>query len=181
MTDSRSPSSPGPIPIARGLRWASAATRDLARDPRYTQGALALSFALSTGLDADPRCDALAVVSEGDDARSDAPDPQPWAARFLQAVVEVVANERPLTQLARWTDSAVFAEIADRRKRVADRRAGARSRSGRQVVATVHICRPEPDVAEVAARVTGGNRSRAVAARLLYFRGRWLCTAIDFG
>jgi Family of unknown function (DUF6459) len=182
MTEcSRRTNSSGAIPIARGLRWASVDDREPTRGPQYTQGALALTFALPTGLDTDPRSDALSVVSDVRGADYPTPDPQPWAARFLQAVVEVVANERPLTQLTRWTDSAVFAEIADRRQRVADRRAGARSRPGRQVVATVHICRPEHDVAEVAARVTAGSRSRAVAARLDYSRGRWLCTAIDFG
>jgi hypothetical protein len=29
--------------------------------------------------------------------------------------------------------------------------------------------------------VTAGRRSRAIAARPDYSRGRWLCTAIDFG
>jgi hypothetical protein len=181
MTENARRTSTGPIPIARGLRWASVEARDATSHSRYTQGALALSFPLSTGLDCEPASDALTVVSDSPRQASATPDPQAWAARFLQAVVEVVASERPLGQLARWTDSAVFAEIADRRERVADRRAGARGRCGRQVVATVHICRPDCGVAEVAARVTTGRRSRAIAARLDYSRGRWLCTAIDFG
>jgi hypothetical protein len=139
-----------------------------------------LTFPLASGLDAEPDSAALSVVCDAG-TQVIAPDPQVWVARFLQAVVEVVASERPLTQLARWTDPQVFAEIAWRRQRVADSRAGTRSRSGRQVVATVHISRPQRAVAEVAARVTTGGRSRAVAARLDYERERWLCTAIQFG
>jgi hypothetical protein len=181
MTEYARRTSTGPIPIARGLRWACVDDADPSSDARYTQGALALSFPLSTGLGCEPVSDALTVVSDAPQRAYAAPDPQAWAARFLQAVVEVVASERPLAQLARWTDAAVFAEISDRRERVADRRAGARSRGGRQVVVTVHISRPEGGVAEVAARVTAGRRSRAIAARLDYSRGRWLCTAIDFG
>jgi Family of unknown function (DUF6459) len=181
MTEYARRTSAGPIPIARGLRWVLVDDKDPGTDARYTQGALALSFPLSTGLDCEPVSDALTVVSGAPQHADATPDPQAWAARFLQAVVEVVASERPVAQLARWTDSAVLAEISDRRERVADRRAGARSRCGRQVVATVHISRPEGTVAEVAARVTAGRRSRAIAARLDYSRGRWLCTAIDFG
>ena len=183
MTEYARRTSTRPIPIARGLRWVFVDDddKDPGTDARYTQGALALRFPLSTGLDCEPVSDALTVVSDAWEQTDATPDPQAWAARFLQAVVEVVASERPLAQLARWTDSAVLAEISDRRERVADRRAGARSRCGRQVVATVHISRPEGTVAEVAARVTAGRRSRTIAARLDYSRGRWLCTAIDFG
>jgi Family of unknown function (DUF6459) len=45
----------------------------------------------------------------------------------------------------------------------------------------VHICRPTAETAEISARVTTGRRSRAIAARLDLRRGRWLCTAIQFG
>lgn len=167
-----------PVPIQRRSRWGDTGPSRL-RGLRYTQGALALTYPMATGLEAEPRSDALCIVS-GTPAGDLAADPEAWVSRFLQAVVEVVANERPLTQLARWTDSRVFAEIAERRRRVASHRTGVRSRS-RQVVATVHISTPEQGVAEVAARVTAGTRSRAVAARLDYQRGRWLCTAIAFG
>ena len=111
------------------------------------------------------------------------PDPEAWAGRFLQAVVEVVSSERPLTQLARWTDPAVFQDISQRRLSVAAaQRARAQPpRTGRQQVATVHLCRPSLLVAEVSARVTAGARSRAIAARLEFHRERWLCTALDFG
>ncbi|MBA2522855.1 MAG: hypothetical protein H0V25_05940 [Solirubrobacterales bacterium] len=103
-----------------------------------------------------------------------------WAARFLQAVVEVLSSDRPLTQLVRWTDSTVYADIASRQSRLAARAARG-MRSGRPHVATVHIYQPTDDVAEISARVTTGGRSRAIAARLDLHRDRWLCTAIHFG
>jgi hypothetical protein len=98
----------------------------------------------------------------------------------LQAVVEVLSGDRPLTQLIRWTDSAVYTEIARRRELLATRQTRS-SRSGRPHVATVHICHPTTDTAEVAARVTTGMRSRAIAGRLDLRRDRWLCTALQFG
>jgi hypothetical protein len=180
MTERPHPSvRPIPVPLGRQARWASMATARR-NDLRYTQGALALTYPLAAGLEAEPTSSALSIVSGDPDAQCPAPNPSGWVSRFLQAVVEVVASERPLTQLARWTNAQVFTEIAERRQRVAAHRAGARSRS-RQVVATVHISRPDHGVAEVAARVTAGTRSRAIAARLDYQRGRWLCTAITFG
>lgn len=147
----------------------------------YTQGALALTYPLPSGLDSEPRSVALTVVQPGvvAPARSQ-PGSEAWAARFLQAVVEVLSSDRPLTQLARWTDPTVYAEIARRRQRVPPSKPGT-SRAGRAQVVTVHICHPTSDSAEVAARVTMGGRSRAIAARLDLQRERWLCTAISFG
>ena len=106
-----------PVPIQRRSRWAADAVLVRPGGQQYTQGALALTYPLADGL-AEPRSNALSIVS-GPGHRPPAADPRAWASRFLQAVVEVVANERPLTQLARWTDKDVFAEIAERRQRVA--------------------------------------------------------------
>ena len=148
----------------------------------YLQGALALTYALDNGLDAVPRSSALSLVQPAAErCTTTIPDPERWAARFLQAVVEVVANDRPLTQLARWTAEQVYAEIGRRQQRVAAHRRAGQLRAGRQQVATVHLCQTTPDSAEVAARVCMGSRSRAVAARLDYVRDRWVCTAICFG
>lgn len=147
----------------------------------YSQGALALTYALDNGLEAAPRSAALSLVTPPRERSETIPDPEPWAGRFLQAVVEVVANDRPLTQLARWTDEQVYAEIGRRQQRVAAHRRSGQVRAGRQQVATVHLCQSAPDSVEVAARISTGGRSRAVAARLDYSRDRWVCTAICFG
>jgi Family of unknown function (DUF6459) len=158
-----------PPPAAR----AESATRP------YSQGALALTFPLPSGVDCEPRSTALTLVQPGASS-PDLNDSEVWAARFLQAVVEVVSSDRPLTQLVRWTDQEVYADIARRRQRVAERSARG-ARSARPHVATVRICHPTEGSAEISARVTTGSRSRAIAARLDLRRERWLCTAIQFG
>ncbi|MEP6665433.1 MAG: Rv3235 family protein [Nocardioidaceae bacterium] len=152
-----------------------------AEQERYTQGALALTFPLSNGLDASPRSRALTLVGGEPVDTTDIPDAERWAGRFLQAVIEVVSSDRPLTQLARWTDRHVYAEIALRKERVSEHRRPGQARLTRQHVATVHIWQAAPDSAEVAARISSGSRSRAIAARLDFSRDRWLCTAICFG
>lgn len=148
----------------------------------YTQGALALTYPLPSGLTSDPQSSALTLVQPGIEGSTPPPSTsEAWAARFLQAVVEVVSGDRPLTQLVRWTDQAVYAEIAERKQRVAVARQSVTSRAGRAHVVTVHLGYPTNDSAEVAARVTMGGRSRAIAARLDMHRDRWLCTDIQFG
>ncbi len=148
---------------------------------QYSQGSLALTYPLTSGLTAEPRSSALTVVQDRPPAQTCIPDPEVWAARFLQAVVEVVSSDRPLSQLARWTSSSVFDEVLRRQQLVAAHRNRAATRSGRVQVATVHIFQASADTAEVAARVKSGQRSRAMAARLEYDRDRWQCTAIVFG
>ena len=145
----------------------------------YTQGALALTYSLAGGLDADPGAGGLTLVPDAEDR--DVPDAEQWAMRFIQAVIEVVSSDRPLSQLARWTRPEVFVDLGRRRERVAQHRSPGQARTSRQHVASVHVWQPSSDVAEVAARVTMGIRSRAIAARLEFERGRWLCTALTFG
>ncbi len=147
----------------------------------FTQGALALSYPLPAGLTADPRPTALVVVRHGARISPRASGPEAWAATFVQAVVEVIASDRPLTQLMRWTSRTVYSEIARRQQYVARHRAAPGVRPCRQQVATVRVSRPTTSAAEVAARVMFGARSRAVAARLDLVDERWLCTAISFG
>jgi Family of unknown function (DUF6459) len=167
--------------VQRRRRWDQLDLRHRGDVSAYLQGSLALTFPLPSGLEAEPGSSALTVVGADVVAQSTVPDPQVWASRFLQAVVEVISSDRPLTQLVRWTDSEVFADISRRRHAVAAARSELPPRSGRQQVASVHICRPSMLVAEVAARVSTGSRSRALAARLDFHRERWLCTALDFG
>ncbi|HEY7045467.1 MAG TPA: Rv3235 family protein [Nocardioidaceae bacterium] len=147
----------------------------------YTQGALALSYPVPGGDESGSAAAGLSLVRPDRDIDTEIPDPEPWAARFIQAVLEVVSSDRPLTQLARWTAARVYADLSRRRDRVARHRRPGQLRATRQHVATVHVWQPSRDSAEVAARVTMGGRSRAIAARLDFRRGRWLCTALTFG
>lgn len=109
-------------------------------------------------------------------------DVKAWAARFAQAVVEVLGGDRPLTQLLRWTSTRVYVEI-DRRLTILNRTssAGRRMRTVRPQVRSVHVCHPTPSCAEVSVHVRHGQRSRAIAARLEHRGGRWQCTALQLG
>lgn len=167
-------------PLAVSARRSWQAVDTLVSLGEYTQGALALSYPMSAGVSADPYPTALVVVPHGVGA-GPPHGSEAWAATFIQAVVEVVACDRPVTQLVRWTTRAVYAEILRRQQNVARHRSDSSVRSTRQHVATVRLCQPTPDSAEIAARVAFGGRSRAVAARLDRLNDRWLCTAIQFG
>jgi len=154
------------------------------------QGALALDFPLPSGLPAVPRAPELSVVvgrphSPGavdTGAQCPVPAARDWAGRFVQAVVEVIAGDRPLQQLIRWTDARVYSDLS-RRVRILGltTSAASRHRTERSHVRSVHIYQPHPDAAEVSAHVRHGARSRAVAARLEAERGRWTCTALRLG
>lgn len=153
-----------------------------------TQGALALNFQVAPGIPAVPAIPAppalrLVGPNEPADALPDAvPDIYNWAPRLVQAVAEVIAGDRPIGQLIRWTDSDVYADL-HRRVRVLGltTTATARGSEGRAVVRSVHVCYPRPEVAEIAAHVRHGGRSRAVAMRLEVHRDRWVCTALRLG
>jgi hypothetical protein len=99
----------------------------------------------------------------------------------VQAVIEVTANERPVSQLARWTTPSVYAQLHKLHRAAAVEPRDAGSRPARQTVASVRVFQIASDAAEVAARVVAGRRSRAVAVRLDFRRGRWTCTALTLG
>ena len=162
-------------------------------------GVLALDFPLPSGLPAVPEAPPLALVVADEPPTSSAtpataaaaaaaascavvPPARAWAGRFVQAVVEVIAGDRPLQQLVRWTDERVYADLS-RRVRILGltTTAAARHKVERSQVRSVHVYQPHPDAAEIAAHVRHGPRSRAVAARLEAARGRWTCTALQLG
>ncbi|MGH3471144.1 MAG: Rv3235 family protein [Nocardioidaceae bacterium] len=170
------PTSPGSTPSASLGGHESAG---------YTQGALALTFPLAAvpgrppGLDAEPL--AVTALATAADAPRRVPNAYAWATRFVQAVLEVVSSDRPLTQLARWTSQPVYDDIARRQRRVSRHRSVTPVRTRRQQVATIRVCHPSDDSAEVSARVVSGPRSHAIAVRLDLDHERWMCTSISFG
>lgn len=116
-------------------------------------------------------------------------DPRPLAAQVVQAVAEILAGDRQLTQLTAWVDEEVYAAVAAAAPAVARTPAPSARRTGpvrtrpedRPMVRSVHVCQPGPGVAEVIARVQTGGRSCAVALRLEGWRGRWRCNALTVG
>lgn len=146
---------------------------DRARGPRYVQSSLALDY---THADADD------VFDPQPTRRADLPDPQPWAARIGQAIVEVMAGTRVPVQLVRFTTPEVYAVIA-RRGAHAARRKVSSTLTGRQrtLVRRVVVCEPADGVAEASLVVLDGDRVRAIALRLVGCDGRWRVEALQVG
>jgi hypothetical protein len=162
-----------------------------------TQGALALDFMLPTGVPAEPQPPAtLRLVDDPGEGgwtgadESDPfvaeftarrptsgevlPEPRRWSARLAQAIVETLHGHRPVQQLLRWTDDAVYSAIIDR---LASRPRAAPAT--RPVVRSIRVCTPTDGVAEASAVIQTGSRCRALAMRLEGLDGQWRCTALE--
>ena len=138
------------------------------------QPALPLEFCLPNGLPAVPVVPDLVV-------RHPQSSVVPWAARLTQAVLEVVAGERPVVQLISWVHPDIYRRL-ERRHRL-----GSQGRDGRRLAArtsdtvrSVHVCHPAEDVAEVSVVTAGAGRCKAIALRLERRKGRWVCTELDW-
>ncbi len=104
------------------------------------------------------------------------------ARRLVQALVEIVDGDRPVTQLVRMCTDTVYDDLVDRLESLG----GVSTRSAQTCplstqVASVHVHQPGQDYAEVSARIVQGGRSRAVALRLDLHGDRWVCSAIRWG
>ena len=162
-----------------------------ATGPVPVQGSLALTFELPSGVPAVPSPPPrLRVVGHELAARSSRgatehgtarPDVARWAAMVVQAAVEVMAGDRPLTQMARWTTTEVYEQLQWRRRSTTSRPPADATVLRRAVVSSVHVCQPDDDVAEACATVRVGDRASAVALRLEADRDAWRCTAIALG
>jgi hypothetical protein len=166
-------------PRLRVLRLHPAATwpgtEDSQTAPIPGQGSLPLEFCLPNGLPAVPRIPQSVAQH---------PSPSsivPWAARLAQAVLEVVAGERPVTQLSSWVAPDIYRRL-DRRHQLRTRLAQTAKRRGRcaEQVRSVHVCHPTPDVAEISVVCSNDGRCRGLAIRLERRKGRWVCTELDW-
>ncbi|MBI1377077.1 MAG: 3-hydroxyacyl-CoA dehydrogenase [Frankiales bacterium] len=110
-------------------------------------------------------------------ARSELPDPAPWTAQLVQAVVEVLAHERPRHQLARWLSPEVYADLGLHLAASPPARPAGPGRV-RRTVSSTHVFEPADGVVEATAVVVGGRRARAVAVRLEGWDGRWRVTRL---
>lgn len=170
----------GPRPLTRTIR-----TR-----PAAVQGTLALQWQLPGELDAVPvpsaslrlvtrppavDADTDPVVAEVPTSRADLPDPGTWTAQLVQAVLEVLAQERPRHQLVRWLAPEVYADLG---VHLAGRPARTPGPRARRTVSSIHVFEPADGVAEATAVVVGGPRARAMALRIEGWDGRWRCTRL---
>ncbi|AWB93009.1 Rv3235 family protein [Aeromicrobium chenweiae] len=116
--------------------------------------------------------------------RGDARPIRERAARFMQALVEVLSGERPVRQMAAWMAPDVYAQLTSRLSVHARVPLRARSGHGARIV-SVHVAMVHDEAAEVAGRMVHRGRSRAIAVRLelqTTHRGDrvWRCTALTW-
>lgn len=107
-----------------------------------------------------------------------------FSGRIVQAMVEIVGGDRPVSQLLRWTTPTVYQDLGRRAQLVA-RAVGRRPGQGgvqgtRPQVVGLRCCFVSDRIVEVSAHVRYGRRSRAVAARFDHHRDRWVCSALEF-
>jgi len=156
--------------------------RNLDHAPTMIQGTLALDWS-SQQPEVDhpgPRLTAVdfntdPAVSVVPTSRADLPEPKRWTAQLVQAVVEVLADERPRQQLVRWLSPSIYADIS---ATVLARSQPRKPTRARRSVSSVHIFEPADGIIEATAIVVGGARARAVALRLEGWDGRWRCTRL---
>ncbi|BBH16502.1 hypothetical protein Back2_07890 [Nocardioides baekrokdamisoli] len=108
-----------------------------------------------------------------------------WIGRVVQAIVEIVGGDRPLTQAVRWTSPQVYKQLGRRTAHLG--RVGAytpgvgRVQRVRPRVSGVRSSASADGIVEAAITVRTGPRARAVAARFEQAEDRWICTVLDFG
>ena len=167
------PSRPQVLRLLPAPTWPAAS--DSSADPLPGQEPLPLEFCLPNGLPAVPHVPASVAQP------SSASSIVPWAARLAQAVLEVVAAERPVTQLSSWVVPEIYRRL-DRRQRLKARHIDPGKPRGRRAeqVRSVHVCHPSPDVAEISVVSSAFDRCRGLALRLERRKGRWICTELDW-
>lgn len=109
-----------------------------------------------------------------------------FVGRYLQAVVEIAAGDRPLGQVLRHSVPDVYDDLAERARTVSAVAGPTPGRPGganptRPVVVGVRTALIRSDAVEASAHVRYGRRSRAVAARFEIVRDRWQCVALAWG
>ena len=106
------------------------------------------------------------------------PDAVAWGSSLATAMVEVLLAQRPVAQLNRWLADDVLADISRQQRR---RLARGRRPTVPVALRSLRVQHPQPEAAEVAALLTVGGRSMAMAFRLEALGDRWLCRALELG
>lgn len=150
-----------------------------------TDGALALDL---TPCLEPPRPQQVTVRPGCDLVKVPAPsraDLERWVGRHAQACVEIVAGDRPASQLLRWNRRDVHQDLV-RRAVLAARASRREPGQGRPPGVTrprvqgVRLSFLTTRTVEAAVHLRHGDRGRALAARFEVQRGRWICTALEF-
>ena len=109
-----------------------------------------------------------------------------FVGRYLQAVVEIAAGDRPVSQVLRHSVPEVYDDLSGRSRSIAAALGTAPGQvrgpnPARPVVIGVRTAMVRDDAVEASAHVRYGRRSRAVAARFEVVRDRWQCVALAIG
>lgn len=108
-----------------------------------------------------------------------------WARRYVQAAVEIVVGDRPVSQVLRVSTARVYADLSRRALLVAHAGGhiaglGAGRQTTRPQLRSLRLSFVRDDAVETSAHIRYGDRSRAVAARFELVKGAWKCVALDF-
>ena len=149
------------------------------------QGALALDLTPRTA-PPRPRLRSARAVDLVDVERAARAQVDAFVGRYLQAVVEISAGDRPVGQVLRHTVPEVYDEVGRRARAVATLSGASPAtvrapNPARPVVIGVRTALIRSDAVEASAHVRYGRRSRAVAARFEIVRDRWQCVALSWG
>ncbi|QWC84060.1 hypothetical protein KLP28_10605 [Nocardioidaceae bacterium] len=149
------------------------------------QGSLALDLDVPAPAPPLPAPDLRLVPARSglQPAAGQAVDPlHTWATQFAQALVEVAAGVRPVTQLLKATDEDVYYDLQRRYQLLTAGGTRVRSvRHARPQVRTVHVSRTHVYAAELSVVVQQGARCRAIAIRVERREGRWQAVDVQFG
>jgi hypothetical protein len=102
------------------------------------------------------------------------PELDRFVANLVRALLDTISGRRAATQLTRWVDDEVYADLILR----------ARLHQREPVplaLRTFRTQRVAADALEVCARVQAGPRYTAVALRLERLGNRWVCRVAEFG
>lgn len=107
------------------------------------------------------------------------------ASSFVRALIEVMAGDRPVTQMAAWMSADVYDQLV---QRLTVQARASRTRPVRNTakVGSVHVSMVNEKSSEIAARMVQSGRSRALAIRLdlqptMRGRSQWRCTSLTWG
>lgn len=114
------------------------------------------------------------------------PDPTAQCCSVVRAAVEVLRDERPASQLARWVTPQVRDQLAERARLLriqAGTRTGAVDAPASRpvLVRRVRLVRLGEDVAEATVVLDDDGRVRAAAVRLEARRGTWRVAVLEIG
>lgn len=105
-----------------------------------------------------------------------------WIHKFARHVAEIVGGSRTPTQMARWTDDDVHADLVRRYGRIVQV-AGLEPGRPRIIpkVGRVLTCRISDEIVEATVILRYGDAVRPLAARFEWNGEHWICTHLEFG